>query len=98
VTTVHNECQRSAILMGLGDRVIAISDAVGRAMVSRGISPSKLRVVRNGTLGTARSAAVKVKDGSEAALARPALVTVAGMYARAEPLSSRRGCVRAGLT
>src|SRR5215212_56156 len=28
VTTVHNEFQRTAVLMGIGDRVIAVSDAV----------------------------------------------------------------------
>ena len=54
VTTVHNEYQRSAILMSLGDRVVAVSEAVRQAMARRGCPPVKLRVVRNGTVGSPR--------------------------------------------
>jgi hypothetical protein len=54
VTTVHNEWQRSAVLMGVGDRVIAVSQNVRERMERRGIPARKLRVVRNGPLGTPR--------------------------------------------
>jgi hypothetical protein len=37
ITTVHNEFERSAVIMGLGDRVIAVSDAVRASMQARGI-------------------------------------------------------------
>lgn len=37
VSTVHNEFQRSSVLMGLADRVIAVSHAVADSMVQRGI-------------------------------------------------------------
>jgi glycosyltransferase involved in cell wall biosynthesis len=80
VSTVHNEFQRSALLMGLADRVIAVSQAVADALSQRGIPPSKLRVVRNGTLGSPRS---QSSEGlSPIALHRPAITTVAGMYQR----------------
>ena len=54
VTTLHNAFERSAILMALGTRVIAVSEAVGRSMRRRGVPASRLRVVLNGTIGSAR--------------------------------------------
>jgi glycosyltransferase involved in cell wall biosynthesis len=80
VTTVHNEWQRTAILMGLGDRVIAISDAVAASMSSRGIPSAKIRVVRNGPLGSPRKA--YQSEQQPVTLQRPAIVTIAGMYMR----------------
>lgn len=77
VSTVHNEFQRSAILMGLADRVIAVSHAVARSMQRRGIPEAKLRVVQNGTLGSPRSQPVQ-----PIRLQHPAIATVAGMYER----------------
>lgn len=80
VATVHNEFQRSAILMGLADRVIAVSHAVAKSMVRRGIPERKLRVVSNGTLGSVRTRSLKEYLPVE--LERPAIATVAGMYQR----------------
>jgi glycosyltransferase involved in cell wall biosynthesis len=80
VATVHNEFQRSAIAMGLADRVIAISDAVRRSLQRRGIPARKLAVVRNGTLGSVRS--MPPASIAPAPLQRPAIATVAGMYHR----------------
>ncbi|KAM3116480.1 glycosyltransferase family 4 protein [Phormidesmis sp. 146-33] len=80
VSTVHNEFQRSAILMGLADRVIAISQAVAISMQKRGISPDKLRVVANGTLGSPRIPPLPTIE--PVALQHPAIVTVAGMFRR----------------
>lgn len=54
VTTVHNEFERSSILMGLGNRVIAVSRAVERSMIERGIPKYKLKTVLNGTIGSPR--------------------------------------------
>ncbi|WP_035994128.1 glycosyltransferase family 4 protein [Leptolyngbya sp. KIOST-1] len=80
ISTVHNEFQRSAIWMGLADGVIAVSQAVAEAMAQRGIPQAKLRVVRNGTLGSPR------RRGESASavhsLNHPAIATVAGMYHR----------------
>jgi glycosyltransferase involved in cell wall biosynthesis len=80
VSTVHNEFQRSAILMGLADRVIAVSNAVADSMVRRGIPKKKLRVVSNGTLGSPRHRSII--DYQPLPLHRPAIVTVSGMYQR----------------
>jgi glycosyltransferase involved in cell wall biosynthesis len=79
VTTVHNEFEKSAILMGLGARVIAVSAAVGQSMRNRGVPQSRLRVVLNGTIGAAR---LESKDRSPAALQSPAIVFVGGLHPR----------------
>lgn len=80
VSTVHNEFQRSAVLMGWADRVIAVSKAVAQSMARRGIPQNKLRVVNNGTLGSPRTR--QLKEYQPMPLQRPAIVTVAGMYRR----------------
>lgn len=80
VSTVHNEFQRSAVLMGWADRVIAVSKAVAQSMARRGIPQNKLRVVNNGTLGSPRTR--QLKEYQPMPLQRPAILTVAGMYRR----------------
>jgi glycosyltransferase involved in cell wall biosynthesis len=80
VSTVHNEFQRASLLMGLAERVIAVSKAVQTSMVQRGIPEKKLRVVRNGTLGSPRTR--QLSEYQPLPLQRPAIATVAGMYKR----------------
>lgn len=80
VSTVHNEFQPSSILMGLADRVIAVSHAVAKSMLRRGIPEKKLRVVANGTLNSPRHPSIH--HYQPLALQRPAITTVAGMYSR----------------
>ena len=80
VATVHNEFQPSSLLMGLADRVIAVSKAVKNSMVQRGIPKQKLRVICNGTLGSPRTR--KIYDYQPLSLQSPAIATVAGMYKR----------------
>lgn len=80
VSTVHNEFQRASLLMGLADRVIAVSKAVQISMMQRGIPENKLRVVQNGTLGSPRTK--KISDYQPLKLQQPAIATVAGMYKR----------------
>ena len=80
VSTVHNEFQRSAVLMGWADRVIAVSHAVAQSMERRGIPPTQLRVVCNGTVGSPRSR--PLNEYQPLLLQRPAITTVAGMYQR----------------
>jgi glycosyltransferase involved in cell wall biosynthesis len=79
VTTVHNEFEKRSILMGIGTRVIAVSAAVGRSMASRGIPPSRIDVVLNGTIGAAR---LKDKDRAPLALPYPAILSVGGQHPR----------------
>lgn len=80
VSTVHNEFQRSAVLMGWADRVIAVSQAVAQSMARRGIPQNKLRVVSNGTLGSPRTR--PLQEYQPMPLQRPSIATVAGMYRR----------------
>ncbi|GAA6619918.1 glycosyltransferase family 4 protein [Scytonema sp. NUACC26] len=80
VSTVHNEFQRSSTLMGLADRVIAVSHPVAESMAQRGIPRQKLRVVSNGTLGSVRGR--RLQEYLSIELHKPAIVTVAGMYQR----------------
>jgi len=79
ITTVHNEFEKSAILMGLGRRVIAVSDSVGKSMVRRGISRSRIRVVLNGTIGSARS---QNRDQAAISLDSPSVLYVGGLHPR----------------
>jgi glycosyltransferase involved in cell wall biosynthesis len=79
VTTVHNEFQKSAILMGLGTRVIAVSEAVARSMHRRGIPNARLKVVLNGTIGSAR---FEGKSRTPLQLDRPAVIFVGGLHPR----------------
>lgn len=79
VTTVHNEFQKSSILMGMGTRVIAVSEAVAASMRRRGVSGSRLRVVLNGTIGAARFANI---DREPQELAGPSIIFVGGLHPR----------------
>jgi glycosyltransferase involved in cell wall biosynthesis len=79
VTTVHNEFEKSAVLMGLGDRVVAVSQAVSDKMALRGVRASKLRVVLNGVIGTPRLSA---QEPEPEALERPSIVFVGGLHPR----------------
>ena len=78
VTTVHNEFEKTAVLMRVGDRVIAVSVAVQAALVTRGISAKKIVVVKNGSAESPRLAG----EPPVVALAHPAIVTVAGINHR----------------
>jgi glycosyltransferase involved in cell wall biosynthesis len=65
--------------MGVGNLVIAVSNAVGEKMRQKGVPAAKLRVVHNGTINGARRSAVPQEVLT---LARPAVVTVAGLHPR----------------
>ena len=79
VTTVHNAFEKSAILMGLGTRVIAVSGAVGTSMHQRGIAESKLRIVLNGTIGSSR---FDRRDLRPVKIAGPSILFFAGLHPR----------------
>jgi glycosyltransferase involved in cell wall biosynthesis len=79
VTTVHNDFDRLSVIMGLGDRVIAVSQAVADNMERRGVRRSKLSVVLNGTIGSPRLTA----DPQPAKIFnRPAITFVGGLHPR----------------
>jgi glycosyltransferase involved in cell wall biosynthesis len=78
ITSVHNLARPTAVLMGVGDVVISVSAAVAATMRQRGVSPHKLRVVRNGPLDSPRrQTAFGLAD--EITVQRPAIMTVAGL-------------------
>jgi glycosyltransferase involved in cell wall biosynthesis len=79
VTTVHNEFEKAAIIMGLGDRVIAVSEAVAASMKRRGIQRSKLRVVLNGSIGSPR---LSTEMPPAKILNRPAITFLGGLHPR----------------
>lgn len=79
ITTVHNEFEKSAILMGLGNRVIAVSESVRGSMQRRGVPAKKLQVVLNGTIGAARFAD---RGTAPVELAHPSIVFVGGLHPR----------------
>lgn len=80
VTTVHNEFQTSAVLMALADRVIALSPAGAAALRRRWFPAARLRVVRNGPLGTARAPGIAELEAMP--LQHPAILAVGGLYRR----------------
>ena len=77
---VHNVYERSARLMALADVVLCCGTAVRTTMRARGVSAERLRVVLNGTVGSPRLPGIDTV--TPAALAHPAIVTVAGMNVR----------------
>lgn len=79
VATAHNAFERGAIAMGVADRVIAVSRLAGVAMLRRGLSQSRIRVVLNGTIGSARQTQ---PPPPPAELAHPAIVFVGGLHPR----------------
>jgi glycosyltransferase involved in cell wall biosynthesis len=80
VSTLHNEFQKSSILMGLADRVCVVSSASATALVARGLPARRTRVILNGTIGSPRS--VGRPEVVPVQLQSPNVVTVAGMYER----------------
>jgi len=80
VTSVHNAPRLHTRLMGSGDVIICVSEALAAAMCRQGIPARKVRVVHNGPLGSPRwsKAAGPVQ---KIMLSRPAIVTVAGLFA-----------------
>lgn len=85
VSTVHNEFQLSAKVMGLADRVVAVGAAVAASMARRGVPAERLRTVANGTIGSPRRPRRELDGGDRASVAQllhPNIVTIAGMYHR----------------
>jgi glycosyltransferase involved in cell wall biosynthesis len=78
VCSVHNEWQRHATVMRVGDAVVAVSDANRSALEARGIPASKLHVVKNGTLGSPRLS----EANGAADLRHPAITCIAGLFER----------------
>jgi glycosyltransferase involved in cell wall biosynthesis len=78
VTTLHNSPGWQAVLMGLGDKVVAVSAAVAESMTRRGIPARKIRVIKNGPLGSPRR---DYRNGCTGmTVRRPSITTVARLF------------------
>lgn len=77
---VHNVHDRESVMMGLADRVVAVSESVAATMASQGVAKRKIRVVLNGTLESRRIPSLA--EIEPATLCHPAIVTVGGMNHR----------------
>jgi glycosyltransferase involved in cell wall biosynthesis len=77
---VHNVHDRESVMMGLADRVIAVSKSVATTMCACGIAKRKIRIVLNRTLQSGRAPAIGTVE--PAILKRPSIVTVCGMNQR----------------
>jgi glycosyltransferase involved in cell wall biosynthesis len=73
VTSIHSSGRAGTELMAVGDVAICVSNYLAQEMRRRGISAAKLKVVRNGTVGSPRARGLP----EAVALNRPAIVTVA---------------------
>ncbi|MBB2164095.1 glycosyltransferase family 4 protein [Gluconacetobacter sp. 1b LMG 1731] len=83
VTTVHNSFDRHSVLMRLGDRIVAVSEADRKSLIDRGFPQDRTRVVWNAPVASARN--VDVADrapGSVPRLRRPNITLICGLHAR----------------
>ncbi len=80
VAHLHNVHDRESLLMGIADRIIAVSEAVRQDMVRQGFKEKKMRLVLNGTLNSPRLPAYETI--APQSLLHPAITTVAGLYER----------------
>lgn len=81
VSTVHTAFRRSAVLMGLADRVVAVSSLDAETLVRRRVPRRKIDVVGNAPALSPRRSAANVST-TVASIDRPAVTTVAGLYQR----------------
>lgn len=79
VTHIHNSFDKHSTLMRLGDRIIAVGDAVARQAVARGMKAGRVRTVINGTEGSAR---LTDPPPAPADLLHPNVTTVCGIHPR----------------
>jgi glycosyltransferase involved in cell wall biosynthesis len=80
VTTVHNSFDKHSLLMRLGDRVVAVSQAEKDALVVRGFDPAHTDVVINGPNGAPRENWLPQPESFT--LERPNITTVCGIHRR----------------
>jgi glycosyltransferase involved in cell wall biosynthesis len=83
VTTVHNSFDKHSVLMRLGNRVVAVSEAERNSLLRAGYKPAYLRVVINGSNDSPRDTfCVAGVRAEEIELANPCVVTVCGLHKR----------------
>jgi len=80
VTSVHNMSGLKNIWLGVGDRVICVSAAVGESMRGLWAPAAKIRIIRNGPLDSPRRPN-EAAGPFEVVINKPAIVTVAALQA-----------------
>jgi glycosyltransferase involved in cell wall biosynthesis len=80
VTTVHNSFDWHSCIMRLGDRIVAVSRAEKKYLLSRGFPANRMEVVVNGPIGSPR--AVFMGSDSHCVLKPPCIITVCGLHYR----------------
>jgi len=79
VTTVHNGPRLRNLLLAVGDRCICVSGAVADSMKRLAVSDRKIRIVRNGPLGSPRRS-LAIPAPFKIALRKPAILAIAGLH------------------
>lgn len=92
VTTVHNSFDPHSILMRLGDRVVAVSDAERQALLRRGFSAENLVAVLNAPDQSPREAFMD--DGREVLLQSPCIVAANALHRRKGMFDLIEACSR----
>jgi glycosyltransferase involved in cell wall biosynthesis len=80
VATDHNQFESKGRWLRLADRIIAVSEGAASSLEVSGIPREWIRVVPNGPIGGARRSLVP--EAGDLPLARPSVVTVAGLLER----------------
>ena len=80
VTTVHNSFDKHSVIMRLGRKVIAVSEAERQALLARGYNPKQLVSVMNAPNNTPRDAFME--DGRVLDIVSPCIVAANGLHAR----------------
>jgi glycosyltransferase involved in cell wall biosynthesis len=79
ITTVHNGPRLRNALLGFSDKIICVSDSIARGMKRFGFADSKIRVVRNGPIGSPRRPD-SLPGSQDFQIARPAIVTMGSLH------------------
>jgi glycosyltransferase involved in cell wall biosynthesis len=83
VTTVHNSFDKHSILMRLGHRVVAVSEAERKSLERAGYSSARLSVVVNGSNYSPRDNFVKSGSREQhVEIKQPCVMTVCGLHQR----------------
>ncbi len=80
VTTVHNSFDPHSILMRLGDRVVAVSEAERKFLLEKGYRDDRVKVVLNGPNKSARE--TNREDDLFEDVPSPCITTVCGLHKR----------------
>jgi glycosyltransferase involved in cell wall biosynthesis len=79
ITTVHNGPRLRNALLGFSDKIICVSDSIAKGMKRFQFADSKIRVVRNGPIGSPRRPNI-LQGSQNHRISRPAIVTLGSLH------------------